>query len=240
MAIFRVHKDTNYTVMSNHHIKNPELSNAAKGLMCIILSLPDDWEFSVGGLVSLCRDGVAAVRSQLDELEEQGYVVRESVRDHGRFATIWDIHEVPVDDEDWRDLPATEYESEEDIPELEDPQTTIPGLDVPVVETKGRRKGKRKADVAKVTNEVIAYLNERTGRKFKPRLQKTKNLVSARLNEGFDVEDFKRVIDNKADDWGRDPKMRRFLRPETLFGTKFEGYLQEGAGSVRHDFSEYN
>lgn len=73
--------------------------------------------------------------------------------------------------------------------------------------------------------EIVAYLNERTGSSFRPTTKATQTLIRARWREGFRIDDFKRVIDNKTEEWGNDPKMSQYLRPETLFGTKFESYL---------------
>jgi predicted phage replisome organizer/uncharacterized phage protein (TIGR02220 family) len=71
---------------------------------------------------------------------------------------------------------------------------------------------------------VVSYLNEKAGTGYKPTSKKTQSLIKARLNDGFDIEDFKRVIDNKCAEWlGKD--MEQYLRPETLFGTKSESYL---------------
>ena len=75
--------------------------------------------------------------------------------------------------------------------------------------------------------EIVSYLNQRTGKQFLPNTKKTITLITARFREGFCVDDFYRVIDNKTDKWLGDPKMVDFLRPETLFGTKFESYLNE-------------
>lgn len=79
---------------------------------------------------------------------------------------------------------------------------------------------------------IINYLNKRAGTAYKASSRKTKDLVNARMNEGFTVEDFQTVIDNKVEEWGKPPKagakdMRPFIRPETLFGTKFEAYLNQ-------------
>ena len=74
---------------------------------------------------------------------------------------------------------------------------------------------------------VIDHLNKKAKTNYKSTTNKTKSLINARINEGFTVDDFKRVIDIKARDWINDKKMRKYLRPETLFGTKFEGYLNE-------------
>ena len=73
---------------------------------------------------------------------------------------------------------------------------------------------------------IIDNLNGKTGRNYRV-TDKTRKLIKARINEGFTEEDFLKVIDNKARDWLNDQKMSQYLRPETLFGTKFEGYLQE-------------
>ena len=103
-----------------------------------------------------------------------------------------------------------------------------------VLKDKQEEKEERKSSV----KEVVAYLNAATGASYKATTKKTAQLVSARMREGFDVDDFKAVIDKKSSDWKCDPKMSRYLRPETLFGTKFEGYLQE-AKAVRAHADRY-
>jgi uncharacterized phage protein (TIGR02220 family) len=74
---------------------------------------------------------------------------------------------------------------------------------------------------------IVEYLNEKTKKNFKYTTKKTKSLIDARLKEGFSLEDFKKVIDIKIEQWLNDKKMNSYLRPETLFGNKFEGYLNE-------------
>lgn len=74
---------------------------------------------------------------------------------------------------------------------------------------------------------IVDYLNVKTGAHYKSSSAKTKILIKARLNEGFTVDDFKTVIDKKTAEWKTDVKMAQYLRPETLFGTKFEGYLNQ-------------
>lgn len=75
-------------------------------------------------------------------------------------------------------------------------------------------------------SEVVSYLNERAGTAYKATSKKTRQLIHARFNEGFTLQDFQAVIDSKCREWLGDKKMAQYLRPETLFGTKFEGYLQ--------------
>ncbi|MCK8605164.1 conserved phage C-terminal domain-containing protein [Leuconostoc citreum] len=75
--------------------------------------------------------------------------------------------------------------------------------------------------------EIVDYLNQKANTKYRSSGTKTKTLIKARVNDGFDLDDFKKVIDTKTGQWLNDQKMKKFLRPETLFGTKFEGYLNE-------------
>ncbi|OLS33396.1 conserved phage C-terminal domain-containing protein [Bacillus sp. MRMR6] len=78
--------------------------------------------------------------------------------------------------------------------------------------------------------DIIQYLNQKTNKRFKPESRKTKELIQARFTEGFTLKDFKKVIDLKSAEWLQDPKWNKFLRPETLFGTKFESYLNQQPG----------
>lgn len=78
-----------------------------------------------------------------------------------------------------------------------------------------------------VVQEVVSYLNEKSGKDFKTKTKSTISHIKARVKEGFTVDDFKKVIDIKVSKWKNDPKMKDYIRPETLFGTKFEGYLNE-------------
>lgn len=75
--------------------------------------------------------------------------------------------------------------------------------------------------------EVIEHLNQRTGKKFKHSSKANQKHIKARINEGYTLEDFKKVIDWKVPQWIGNKEMEKYLRPETLFGTKFEGYLNE-------------
>ena len=90
----------------------------------------------------------------------------------------------------------------------------------------------RSYKVSEVTKAAIDYLNKKAGTAYKASSRTTKDLVSARMNEGFTEEDFYTVIDNKVEEWGKPPKpgakdMRVYIRPGTLFGTKFEAYLNQ-------------
>ena len=97
MGTFRVHKTSNFTVMSNYHFKERKMSLKAKGLLSLMLSLPDDWNYSVSGLVTLSKDGKDSVMTALAELEKMGYLSRERVvNEKGQFSGIeYNIFEEP-------------------------------------------------------------------------------------------------------------------------------------------------
>ena len=97
MAVFRIERTKDYTVMSNHHLRNHELSLKAKGLLSMMLSLPDDWNYTTRGLAKICKEGVDAIGSALRELETAGYIVRNQLRDQqGRISdTEYVIYEKP-------------------------------------------------------------------------------------------------------------------------------------------------
>lgn len=97
MGVIRVNKTKNYTVLSNHHFKEKAMSLKAKGLLSLMLSLPDDWNYSVSGLVKLSKDGKDSVMSALSELEKFGYLHRSRlVNEKGQFSGIeYNIYEQP-------------------------------------------------------------------------------------------------------------------------------------------------
>ena len=97
MAVCRVEKDKNYTTMSNFHLRDPNLSNKARGLLSTMLSLPEDWDYTTRGLAKICKDGVDGITGQLKELEEYGYLIRHRLRDrHGRIVDMeYIIYERP-------------------------------------------------------------------------------------------------------------------------------------------------
>ena len=100
MAVYRVHKTSNYTVMSNHHLKNRALSLSAKGLLSVMLSLPDSWEYSIHGLASISKEGDKAVKTALDELRRNGYIVVTKLnptRGRSRITYQYDVYEEPVE-----------------------------------------------------------------------------------------------------------------------------------------------
>ena len=97
MAVFRIERTRDYTVMSNHHLRNANLSLKAKGLLSMMLFLPEDWNYTTRGLAKICKEGVDAIGAALRELEAAGYIVRHKLRDRqGRISdTEYVIYEQP-------------------------------------------------------------------------------------------------------------------------------------------------
>lgn len=124
MAVFRIEKTRDYTVMSNHHLRNTELSLKAKGLLSLMLSLPDGWDYTTKGLAHICKDGVDSICAGVRELEEHGYVVRERVRNaNGQLGSIeYTILEQP-----------RPRQPEPEKPKQENPVQVNPVLDSPVL-----------------------------------------------------------------------------------------------------------
>ena len=93
---FRINKNRNYTVMSNYHLRDKNLSLKAKGLLSFMLSLPENWDYSMNGLVFICKENITSIRSTLSELEKYNYLKREQVRDkEGKFKYNYLIYEEP-------------------------------------------------------------------------------------------------------------------------------------------------
>jgi hypothetical protein len=122
VSVVRVHKTKNYTVLSNYHFREKGMSLKAKGLLSLMLSLPDSWNYSVSGLVTLSKDGKDSVMSALAELEKFGYLDRERItNDKGQFAGIeYHIYEEPQAKKPIAEFPIEEN-STSDNPTSENP-----------------------------------------------------------------------------------------------------------------------
>ena len=131
MAVFRVEKNKGYTVMSNHHLRNRELSLKAKGLLSQMLSLPEDWDYTLAGLSLINREKIDAIREAVRELEKAGYIVRSRERDEkGRLrGAEYVIYEQPQPPT--LDLPTLENPTF-DNPTLENPTQEKPTLENPM------------------------------------------------------------------------------------------------------------
>ena len=124
MAVFRVERNKGYTVMSNHHLRNKELTLKAKGLLSQMLSLPEDWDYTLAGLSQINREKIDAIREAIKELERAGYIVRSRERDEkGRLrGADYVIYEQP------------HTEPTPDLPTLENPTLDNPMQEKPMLE----------------------------------------------------------------------------------------------------------
>ena len=145
MPVFRVEKTSSYTVMSNHHLRNPDLTLKAKGLLSLMLSLPENWDYTLKGLSCICRENVDAIRTAVWELEKAGYITRRQGRDEkGKMTAIeYTIYEfpqppkpkIPVSENPISDNPTTEIPVSENPTQLNKDRSTKDLLNTDVSST---------------------------------------------------------------------------------------------------------
>ena len=172
MAVFRIERARDYTVMSNHHLRNANLSLKAKGLLSMMLSLPEDWNYTTRGLAKICKEGVDAIGAALRELEAAGYIVRHKLRDRqGRISdTEYVIYEQPqlrkpdTDSPDtenpYMDKPDTEKPAELNIEKSNTEKSITYGSStdsIPFRETAAARPPERKGRDAMSVTEIENY-----------------------------------------------------------------------------------
>lgn len=240
----------NYTNISNEEIRDGRLTWKARGIFSYLWSQADNWQFHVTELVNHAPDGKDSLQGGLKELEQYGYLkrVHAHTSKNGQFdGMTWILSDLAASGE---------------IRKKEAKKAGLPS-DGKSIGWENHRMGKRplrnnnnknyqykelsnkrnkesgkKPDHTKADSNdiktIVSYLNDKTGKHYLPTSNKTKELIHARMAEGFKVDDFKKVIDTKEADWGDDSKMAKYLRPETLFGTKFEGYLNEQTKQQMH------
>lgn len=162
MAVFRVEKTKDFTLMSNHHLKNKNLTLKAKGLLSLMLSLPDTWDYTLKGLAAICYEGVDAIRTAVKELEKEGYIVRRQIRsEKGQIKDVeYTIYERPC-----------QMEPEWENPILEKPMADKPTLEEPMTEnpiqlsTKESKTNKRKDPSINLSESDIEEVHTETIRK---------------------------------------------------------------------------
>ena len=177
MAVFRIERTRDYTVMSNHHLRDKALSLKSKGLLSMMLSLPEDWDYTTRGLAKICKEGVDAIGGALRELEAAGYIVRHQMRDRqGRISdTEYVIYEQPQpkapdtpqpdtaspDTENpYLDSPDTEKPAELNIEKSKTQKSNTQGAStdsIPFRETAAARPPERKGRDAMSVEEMQSY-----------------------------------------------------------------------------------
>ena len=227
----------NFTITSNNAIRDSRLTWEARGVFNYLWSQADEWTYRAKEVATHSPQGIDKLNKCLKELEKYGYLERKRSREGGMLKeSIWTLTDSPK-----LDLPIQVK------PILAKPKQANPRLrntnskKQQVKETTNKRNnGSADAEPSTIHKEVIDYLNEKIGARYKASSSINKRLIDTRVKEGFELDDFKRVIDNKVASWANDTKMSKYLRPQTLFGTKFESYLNERAPTVppHADFGE--
>lgn len=173
MAVIKVVKNNNYTIMSNHHLRDMNLSNKTRGLLATMLSLPPNWNFTIEGLSAICKDGVDSIRSQLQELEKYGYLVRVRYRNEKGH------------------LKGTEFFIYEE-PQQNKPIDEKPRLENPILDNSTQVKPTQD-DLMQTNKEIINKEKQNTDSTNYPSiiqdgLSKSRRVCEEKLKEKFDFE----------------------------------------------------
>lgn len=241
----------NYTNTSNQLVRDESLTWKARGIFNYLWSQSNEWQFYVSEVAQHSKDGENALQTGIQELEKHGYLKR--INRHSKKGKF--------DGLDWilDDMGSLNRQAENTVNGEIQEKTPKKAEKPSDVKTAGREKrqtenrrlrnnnnknyqykeisnkrknGSAKAEPKAIHKEVIDYLNDKIGARYKASSDVSKRLIDARVKEGYKLDDFKQVIDNKVATWAQDQKMSKYLRPQTLFGTKFESYLNERTPSV--------
>lgn len=241
----------NYTNTNNQLVRDDDLTWKARGIFNYLWSQANEWQFYVKEIASHSKDGEKALQSGLQELEEHGYLKR--VNRHSKNGSFDGLDWI-LDDTGRLNRQAQNSvngkmstnppKNRQNAPDAKGAQReTRPAQNLPLSNnnsknyqykeiTNKRNNGSADAEPKSIHKDVIDYLNGKIGARYKASSAINKRLIDARVKEGYELDDFKRVIDNKVASWANDTKMSKYLRPQTLFGTKFESYLNERAPTV--------
>ena len=270
-----------FTWVHNTFIHDKRLSLAERGMRLLLISLPDDWSFSIAGIKAMVQDGREKVSSTLKALEEHGYLRRvQRYNENGAFTDLlYTFSDEPIfldedhkpGEDDFMKVFGEHAENADVMPMTENPSAAPTDTSNPSiinnhnnklliyesttkeimccgaaqggkgqeerVEEKPSKAVKAKKSVdAGVYEAIVSYLNAKAHTNYKPTTEATRRLINARIKEGHTVQDFKTVIDHKSAEWNGSG-MAQYLRPQTLFGIKFESYLN--APDYTANFNSY-
>ena len=162
MAVYRVERTRDYTVMSNCHLKDTSLSLKAKGLLSLILSLPDDWNYSTRGLASICKEGVELIGNTIKELEKAGYIVRRQLRgENGKLGvveyTIYERPQKPDPPAPEEEPPGDDNPPRTDLPCTGFPDTVSPDTAEPYPGNQAQLNTKKSKTKKSITQRSITH-----------------------------------------------------------------------------------
>ena len=191
MAVIRVNNTKGFTVMSNYHFQDKEISLKAKGLLGLMLSLPSNWDYSVNGLVAIVKENKAAVQTALKELEEHKYLKRTRAQDEtGRFDYIYDIYEKPYDklpctENQCTDIQCTEVQCTENQPQINTNKQNTKELNTNEYKEKNIKKESVNSVISEYTEnkELQDALHDFVDMRTKARKPLTVRAMKLSLNE---------------------------------------------------------
>ena len=189
MAVFRIEKNKNYTTMSNYHLRDRRLSLKAKGLLSLILSLPDGWDYSVRGLASICKESPDGIATPLKELEKYGYLFREQTRcSNGRLGKVeYVIYEQPQDNSPQQELPCPEkpYTVK---PDTVKPDTVIPLTERPCTETPAQINKEEINTEKEITDKNNYQSNQSRKQAYADKMMMERNLFKNQIKKNISYE----------------------------------------------------
>lgn len=223
MAVMRVHKTKDYTVMSNTHFREREMSLKAKGLLSLMFSLPDNWDYSVAGLVAICKENETAINSTLKELKKFGYLsvtkLMPNETESGRIEYVYDIYETPAKIEN---LPIEKQGVENQgvvFQEVENPvQLSTYKSNTNKSITKKSNTNKSARFVKPTLEEIQAYCTERNN-----------NVDAERFYDYYEANGWK-VGKNPMKDW------KASVRTWERNGYDSKPIAQKASGSIMDDY----
>ncbi len=199
-------RETGFTQVNNDILNSTLISLKAKGLYAYMFSKPNGWNFTIRSIATQLKEGKDSIRTAMSELKDSGVIeYKKYSNGEGEYTLNSTIQNKP--------------------------KSENPNLGNPNVGKSERISNKdttsNKDTYSEIAPKIVAHLNELTHKKYSSTAKETERLIKARVKDGYSLNDFIIVIDNKVSQWIFDDKMSKYLRPETLFGNKFDKYLNE-------------
>lgn len=214
--VFRINKTKDFTIMSNHHLKNRNLTLKAKGLMSLMLSLPDDWDYSMKGLVSICQENGTAVKTALKELKDNGYLKITGHREEsGKFTYEYNIYENPY------------IENQPTVPCIDYPSTEEPMTEEPMTENRHQLNTNKSITKKSNTNKLKVPTLEEVQEYIK---EKNLNVNGKQFYDYFNEGNWIDSKGNKVKNW----------KQKLLTWNSYKQPKQEKANTLTRDFGKLN
>ena len=224
MAVFRIEKNKDYTVISNRHLKERDMSYKAKGLLTFMLSLPDDWDYSIKGLVSVSKENETAIRGMIKELETFGYLKRTRVtRPDGKFEYQYDVFEKPYMENPHTVNPHTEVPHTDNPPQINTKEQSTKEQNTKESSTKNIKHKYGLYKNVYLTDTELEKLKEEFPSDYEERIE---NVSSYCASTGRTYKNYLATIrnwarrdnDNSRKDTGSSAENRRTERTEVDYG----------------------